>query len=1046
MKGPWAWLKLAVLFGACLLTWTCNVSDAHKSDTLTFQVGDSLKISSGKYDSIQLELYSIRGTDTVRSKVIFHGAYKNASQLENLDLGQNLSGNFVIRLIGYRKDQIVLEVGIPFSDGKPSQSPIVYKAPDKPNEIIKNHAPTFTSGIENLSMFEGETKRIVVKANDEDGDPIQIKVKNLDSLRGLFSNSPAAIFVDTEVDSIVIAFTPGSEKGNYRFQLTVTDSHSAVEAQVFTISVGAVNRPPSVSFSGSPAGSIITGKEGLTLMVQVRARDPDSSDRLSLLSLIDPPWPRCGSGKYDTITGLLTFAPDFHCVVSGESTFANLNFRARDNGSPPETGELNASFVILDSNSAPKWKNSAADIAGKEGVVMQFDFSAQFAGDTEGDSIAFQASCGSIDGEQKKWIFVPGFHDAGKKDCEITAQDSHIPPASSKLKLKMDISDSIGVVEVKIISPIKGYISKDSLVSLQWRAGGISQTKDTTEKLKTEGANIVRRAYQDSLGNFGSDSITVYLDTKPPSNPVVSVDPATPTRNQQPQWKWTSGVGGIKVYRFGLDFEAAVLSSHESKDSVFTPSEKLPHGPHTLFVQEKDSAGNWSSSGSATAFVDTIPPNAPKMDSTPYSPLNSLQPIWTWKMGGGGAKIFRCKVDVADLSNASEQSDTTFTPSISLLEGQHTLYVQERDSAGNWSLVAKRELVLSLRGVVGQAGISDYTQIQEIALAINKNGEKFVAYKGLSPTGTGFSTQVKKFNGQFWQTLGDLSQYGTLTGSSGLAFDANNNVNICMNDSGGMATVLKFDGSIWMPLGNLRFSAGKADEIALQFAPNGTPYVVFRDRANNSRTTVMRFNGSLWETVGLPGFSIGFSYGFSISISKSNVPYIGYFDGGSSEYGLPVIQKWNENNSTWEKVGSLGVHSQNGGFFQLIRNAQDSMFFSCPISESNGDNLVFKFNGVSWESIANPISKVEEDGVALSIAFDENGKKYAAYRMNAISNKIMVKSLVGKNWITLAPNGLPKSGLLLSNLVLNPDGVPYLAFADASNEDKVSVIRYSFDP
>jgi hypothetical protein len=198
--------------------------------------------------------------------------------------------------------------------------------------------------------------------------------------------------------------------------------------------------------------------------------------------------------------------------------------------------------------------------------------------------------------------------------------------------------------------------------------------------------------------------------------------------------------------------------------------------------------------------------------------------------------------------------------------------------------------------------------------------------------------------------------------------------------------------------------------------------------------------------VGAAGFSIGFSYGFSISISKSNVPYISYLDGGTSEYGLPIIQRLNMNSSSWDKVGSPSVHSWGGDVFQLVMSPQDSLFFSFPTSESHGDGLVFKFNGVSWESIANPIFKVEEDGSALSIAMDENGKKYAAYRMNSNADTIMVKSLAGSGWITLAPNGFLKSGQPLSHLVLSPDGVPYLAFADATNGQKVSVIRLSFDP
>ena len=108
-------------------------------------------------------------------------------------------------------------------------------------------------------------------------------------------------------------------------------------------------------------------------------------------------------------------------------------------------------------------------------------------------------------------------------------------------------------------------------------------------------------------------------------------------------------------------------------------------GTRTLYVQERDEAGNWSASGSFDIVVDLTPADPPVVDGG--TPTNDTTPEWTWSSGGGdGNSLFRYKLDDADLtSGATETAETTFTPDSALTEETHTLYVQERDEAGNWS-------------------------------------------------------------------------------------------------------------------------------------------------------------------------------------------------------------------------------------------------------------------------------------------------------------------------------------------------------------------------
>lgn len=195
-------LAIACLLG-CLIS-ACDLSETRSPDTLDFHLDDSLKSSSGKYDSIRLDLYSVSGTDTSYAGTLFHGAYRDSNQLRNLPLGRGLDGNFLIRVIAYRNGESVLEVGVPFTKGEGTE-PIIYRATVA--DSSKRHAPYFLSGLQDVSMHEGESRRIVLKAKDADNDPIRFQILNLDSLRSLFP--PNSIQVAADADSLILDFSPG---------------------------------------------------------------------------------------------------------------------------------------------------------------------------------------------------------------------------------------------------------------------------------------------------------------------------------------------------------------------------------------------------------------------------------------------------------------------------------------------------------------------------------------------------------------------------------------------------------------------------------------------------------------------------------------------------------------------------------------------------------------------------------------------------------------------------------------------------------------------
>lgn len=203
---------------------------------------------------------------------------------------------------------------------------------------------------------------------------------------------------------------------------------------------------------------------------------------------------------------------------------------------------------------------------------------------------------------------------------------------------------------------------------------------------------------RDACGNWSeSGSADVYIDTTAPDAPVVSTSGTNPTSNLTPQWTWTSGAqpgdGTFEAERDGIP---VTPGSYE-----YTPGANLALGSHILKVREKDLAGNWSAWGEYTIVInnpgDPCPPN---VSITP-TVTNSPRPTWTWTAerasGCNGNSIFRVSIDDEDFAVPDYTGgNLDFAPLTDLSEGVHTLYVQEGDGVGGWSLSGSAQVTIDI--------------------------------------------------------------------------------------------------------------------------------------------------------------------------------------------------------------------------------------------------------------------------------------------------------------------------------------------------------------
>ncbi|TGE40182.1 cell wall-binding protein [Desulfosporosinus fructosivorans] len=197
-----------------------------------------------------------------------------------------------------------------------------------------------------------------------------------------------------------------------------------------------------------------------------------------------------------------------------------------------------------------------------------------------------------------------------------------------------------------------------------------------------------------------SGSFTIVVDITPPTAPAVIG--TSPTNSVTPTWTWSSGGGGDGNYRYKLDDSDLSSGTTATTSPSYTPGSALSEGSHTLYVQEKDAAGNWSSSGSISIIMDVTPPDAPTV--TGATPTNDNTPTWTWSSGGEGDGNYRYKLDDSDLSSGTTATTSPiYTPGSALSEGSHTLYVQEKDAAGNWSSSGSFTIVINTTAPVQTA-------------------------------------------------------------------------------------------------------------------------------------------------------------------------------------------------------------------------------------------------------------------------------------------------------------------------------------------------------
>jgi hypothetical protein len=594
--------------------------------------------------------------------------------------------------------------------------------------------------------------------------------------------------------------------------------------------------------------------------------------------------------------------------------------------------------------------------------------------------------------------------------------------------------------------------------------------------LSQNGASI-----KDSAGNDADLTFTYFsnsnavVDTRAPSGYSASITPATIDKSNEAavgiqlsnaevgatySYSISSSGGGTAVTGSGTVSTASALIGGINATA-------LAEGTLTLTVTLTDSAGNSGDAKTATAtksyaaapvitqgeaiavsMSEDGAPNAFSLTLNATDANSSDTLSWSIKTAAAHGE--------ASVSGAGNSKAISYTPDADF-SGSDSFEVQVSDGALTDSIVvnATVELVndapvltaISGWQPVGTPGIS-IGVVAYTSLVLAADGTPYLAY---ADNANSNKVTVMKFNAaeNKWLSLGGPAISAGTANYINLALAADGTPYLSYQDgaNGYKATLMKFNtaDNTWLSLGDPGISAGRADYTSLALASDGTPYLAYQDFANGGKATVMKFDAAKneWLSLGDPGISAGEVYYTSLALASDGTPYLAYQD--AANRGKATVMKFNAAENEWSSVGSPGFSVSGAIYTNLALTADGTPYLAYQDVANDKKATVMKFNAAenTWQSVGSPgISADFAYSINLVLAAD--GTPYLAYQDAAIGGKatVMKFNAAENKWLSVGSSAVSTASASEISMALTADGKPYLAYRDAGNGHKATVLAY----
>ncbi len=432
-----------------------------------------------------------------------------------------------------------------------------------------------------------------------------------------------------------------------------------------------------------------------------------------------------------TITSL-SENTNYHAAVvvtdqaGNQSLVGNSNFRTTASDVAPP---LSPSLVINSADSHASTASVTLTLSADEASEMYVTNSSGCASDGSWEAY----------GTSKSWtlgqlnataVVYAKFKDtAGNETACVSDTIIH----DSTVPLTPVISDAAKSFNASFATSIQQNIVPDAnFKEFRYTTTGVDPTCSTGTVSSTQPTSVtilsatttLKAISCDQAGNISPVATSVYTyDITPPNAPMVTG--TTPTSNTTPTWTWTSGGGGGNAtFRYRLNNSDMSTGTTTTTSLSYTPGSALSEATHTIYVQESDAAGNWSTSGSFAIQVVT-PPAAPTL-ATPTRYETSLGLSWASVTGATSYNLYwstTAELTTASTKISNVSSVYTHTP----LSGGVTHY---------YKLAAVKNGVES--ALSNEVSAVPYSFAAPTVTAISPSSGSTSGGTAVSITGTGF--------------------------------------------------------------------------------------------------------------------------------------------------------------------------------------------------------------------------------------------------------------------------------------------------------------------
>ncbi|APO46692.1 hypothetical protein BS614_23365 [Paenibacillus xylanexedens] len=341
---------------------------------------------------------------------------------------------------------------------------------------------------------------------------------------------------------------------------------------------------------------------------------------------------------------------------------------------------------------------------------------------------------------------------------------------------------------------------------------------------------------------------------------------------------------------------------------------------------------------------------------------------------------------------------------------------------------------------VGGAGITS-GQAENITLVFDREGTPYTVFKDGN---NGGKATVLKYVSGAWQSVGPAGfSTGVIHNRSSLVFDSHNTPYVAYQDgdNGSKATVMKFNGEQWEIVGSAGFSAAAAVYVSIALSPDNIPYVGYRDQSVSNKITVKRLNGNQWENVGPVGFTTNNASGLSpIVFDNAGILHLAYTDSTSRK---ATVMKFAD--GSWKNVGNAAFTADSASYLSLAFGPNNVPYVAFEDGSKVFKATVMKLNGSEWKVVGNEGFSSGRLN-SMSLAFDPQGIPYTAFK-NLVNfsmepQGVMMK-LDGSQWTVVGGKPFSAGQINDTSLAFGPNGMPYVAYADNTKDNKMTVMTLS---